>query len=635
MGTYKQALIAILITLGLLSWGAVQHSALTKNIYKNTQSLDELSVHLSQNLIELRLLYHQLKNEMLTQDGTNAKLWTAKDSNYHSELQKAVELLLNEKNNYHLEGLYVHLNNRSLPFLDSLKLANSAEDIVQIQTRLDGELVYLNDQISALFNVVQSQIQVIDTEAKEAHQSIKINYLVVLLSFFIFLAFILKVGLKVMNLQHQTKGLFMDMKQPISFRGNDEMSNLAISLEKMRQEVVHRRVLLQEERQQYKKHLKVRDESITHLGLQIRNSLSSIIGTLSMFNKMNLSKREQGWIRVIMSSSNHLQDQVFNLLNYSILEPDEKVLEHKNFHLNIILNQIAQDLEVTAHQKKLKLNSKPLDHQVYLNGDPWRLRQIIMKLCGYTIKYTDEGVILLGSQITKIDSNKTRFMMSINAPGVALTSQKMNDVQAWLENPDIFALDHKDEALLDLIIIGRMIELLKGEIETKQHLDGLNSFEISIPFDTCESSDLVAPINSTPALQHIVHPNQKIDPSKKNILIVDDNPLNIQMVSSMLEMMELDCDSANNGKEAIEKFGDGLEKKFDLILMDCLMPVMNGYEATTSIRDLEKGFHTPIIAVTAKSNKYEREECLSYGMDDHLSKPYKMEDLKNMIQKFI
>lgn len=258
----------------------------------------------------------------------------------------------------------------------------------------------------------------------------------------------------------------------------------------------------------------------------------------------------------------------------------------------------------------------------------------MMKLCGYTIKYTDHGKISLEFQVSELDAHRTQLKMILKAPGVQLTSQKYKDVQAWFDNPDVFSIDHKDEAMLDLIIIGRMVDLMKGEV-THQDSENASSLEFNIPFDLCETKAALPSQTESDKVNGVTAQESNVHSAPKTALVVDDNPMNAQMVVSMMEMMDVQCEVASNGKEAIEKFGNGQQKKFDLVLMDCLMPVMNGYEATSEIRKLENGFRTPIIAVTAKSNALEREECLSHGMDDHLSKPYKLDDLQEMVKKFL
>jgi CheY-like chemotaxis protein len=298
---------------------------------------------------------------------------------------------------------------------------------------------------------------------------------------------------------------------------------------------------------------------------------------------------------------------------------------------------------VTTQQKGLIL-STIFDQDVpqWLWGDPLRLRQIISNLVGNAIKFTDHGQVSVRVGLERATDANVALHFQVTDTGIGIPTEK----QAWIFEPfrqvDGSSTRRFEGTGLGLAICTRLVQLMGGRIWVESRLGSGSTFHFIAPFETgaplpgiplADSRD-PRHASSLAALALGTAPIWRFGGRAFRILVAEDNIVNQGVVAAVLEKAGYDVVLAADGREALEDFG---RLPFDLILMDIQMPRIDGLAATAAIRAAEKisGGHVPIIALTAHAMEGDRALCLEAGMDDYLTKPLDLSDLRATVRKWI
>jgi CheY-like chemotaxis protein len=383
-----------------------------------------------------------------------------------------------------------------------------------------------------------------------------------------------------------------------------------------------------------KNETKLRESFISKLSHQIRTPLSNIMLVGQMVDKVNLTAEQKDMIETIIASANNLVNTIENIAEITEVNIEgKKKLQNTDFNLLTTLNSTIKLFTVQKEpvvefalmiQDKLKL--------VELHGDPVSLKQIFLNLVETILKNKQPGKIKISinADIHNQDDQVThvRFEIKTSKP-VILNNGGKQLIQSGkdyvIKDHDTFMND------IDLVIAQKIILQMGGKLHILQTQEKNNVFLFTLPFKP----------SSLPAFESPKKPVEKesaeaaLDYQEKlrnaNVLLVEDNTINQKIVVLSLKNHIRNIDVASNGKEALDKFGTS---KYDLILMDVQMPVIDGFVATRKIREIESttNSHTPIIAITANALHGDREKCLSAGMDDYISKPFQVEVLVEKIK---
>lgn len=356
------------------------------------------------------------------------------------------------------------------------------------------------------------------------------------------------------------------------------------------------------------------------VGHELRTPLNGIIGLAELLRRGSLPEVEKVYIDNIYHSGRSLLKVINNILEYSKVEYGKIDLENLEFSLITVINQIITSLSVQAKNKNIRLNIH-LDELLpkKIVGDSSRLTQVIYNLVGNAIKFTAVGSVTLRVSVKEITcDNKLILQFMVEDTGIGMSEDKIKKI--FLPFNVLYSKGTNGEvgSGLGLAISQQLIKAMNGEINVVSK-PGIGSvFSFTCIFSSF-SQDKVGKIQIQDQLYSEDH--LEIKPVFRGdfipvILVVDDNPTNLLMAQAMLEKLGAKTVAASNGKEAIYEYSNS---KVDLILMDCQMPVMDGYEATKELR--KRNVSVPILAMTANTGNEEKEKCLSAGMNGFIVKP--------------
>jgi signal transduction histidine kinase/CheY-like chemotaxis protein len=363
---------------------------------------------------------------------------------------------------------------------------------------------------------------------------------------------------------------------------------------------------------------------LANMSHELRTPLNGIIGASRLILETNDQKEIKNYANIVQNSGNGLLAILNDILDFSKIESGKMDLDFINF-------QLKEFIEEIIFLEKIPCESKGLDFKVnyltslpnYIYSDRLRMKQILLNIIGNAIKYTNKGSVTL--EISYLPNENT-LIFKISDTGIGIPIEKQKKLFNRFEQVDSSHARVYGGTGLGLAISKMLLELLRGELNLTSTENVGTEIELKFPVQLGEEIRRDTNPNLNKALE------KKIQSLK--ILVAEDNATNQLIITALLKKFELNSlNIVSNGEACIQSFN---QEKFDLILMDVQMPIMDGLEATKIIRGIEKEKSltpTRIIALTANAMKQDRDECIAAGMDDFLSKPIQLEELKNIILK--
>ncbi len=369
---------------------------------------------------------------------------------------------------------------------------------------------------------------------------------------------------------------------------------------------------------------KAKSRFLATMSHEIRTPLNGIIGMTELLAPSIHTEEDREYLQTVQGCSSALLDIVNDILDFSKIEAGKMELEMANIELDSLLETTVKTFSHKAREKDLALSCS-IDHTIpqKLIGDTVRVRQILVNLIGNAVKFTEKGSIEVKASLIKREERKAVVEFSVSDTGIGIPENKIAGLFESFQQVDSSTTRKFGGTGLGLAIVKSLVTIMNGCIKVESRLGEGSSFIFTIPFEISEKTD---PKDVTGAYPDFSGLNI-------NILLVEDNKANQMLVKRLLEKKEIKVELAGNGIEALRI----LEKKaFDLIFMDIQMPEMDGYEATTAIRENESvtGNHIPIIALTANAAEDVKSACLKVGMDDFLTKPIRSENLYRCVYNY-
>ncbi|MTH94981.1 ATP-binding protein [Roseibium sp. RKSG952] len=366
---------------------------------------------------------------------------------------------------------------------------------------------------------------------------------------------------------------------------------------------------------------------------EIRTPLYGVVGSLELLQETTLSKSQESLVATVNHSASSLLTIINDVLDYSKMEAGEVTLEHIPVSLSNIVDQSIKNFAKLAADKDIDINTslEGIPPNDFL-ADPTRIGQVINNLVSNAIKFTDNGSIVISVAHMSSDESVDTLRFSVKDTGVGICKYRQNDLFLDFRQADISTSRRYGGTGLGLSICQRLVTLMGGEIGVESELGNGAEFFFTVTLQRVEQNNTVEEIspdtnNQTESDVPVFAMDDCV------ILVVDDSDINRRLLQQQLALIGCRTVSANNGEEAWDFWR---QQKFSLVLTDCHMPELDGYALTERIRQNEKDTEaqTTIIGITASILGGERDKGRKSGMDDVLSKPIKLVDLKTAIDKW-
>ena len=369
---------------------------------------------------------------------------------------------------------------------------------------------------------------------------------------------------------------------------------------------------------------RAKSDFLAMMSHELRTPMNGVLGMLQLLETTEMTQEQAEYAALATESTEHLLKVINDILDFSRIERDALELERIPFSLLELLQGSIQVFQHSAQQHGLylRLENQPGLDAFEVHGDPTRIRQILVNLVGNALKFTEEGGIRIETRWQSLDDEVLWFTCAVHDSGIGIAQQRLERMFDAFQQADTSISRRYGGTGLGLPIARTLAERMGGTLHA-QSIEGHGStftLEIPLPFSLRTAAQQLASNQPTPSGEG------------QHVLLVEDNPVNQTVIEAMLRSLGYQVSLVGDGIQAVHNAN---QFSYAAILMDCRLPVMDGYEATRQIRQLKPYSTTPIIALTANALQGDREACLQAGMNDYLAKPFKRADLERVLLRWL
>lgn len=400
---------------------------------------------------------------------------------------------------------------------------------------------------------------------------------------------------------------------------SDEIQELFFEYNQLMSELQYKHKDLLAARDESERATRAKSEFLATMSHEIRTPLNGFIGTTELLFSTDLSAEQSEYVKIQKQAAQQMMSIISDILDISKIEAGKIEMDVKPFCLVMAIKSSVDLYDLEARKNNLNLSFFIPSKEIPLVlGDEVKFKQVVINLISNAVKFTQEGSVSVTLLTELLPDQMLRTQLQVRDTGVGIEHHKLGDLFNRYSQVGSF---NQSGTGLGLSICRMLCEKMGGSIEVDSEFNKGSAFTIDISFKIAHQQQM--PINE---LSSVLYQLRCLLPIR--ILLVEDNKVNSMITTASLTKFDCEVDVASNGEEAIDLYQ---QHRYDLILMDCFMPVIDGFDATLKIRSIKSPKYVPIIALTACAQQQTVQRCQDVGMDDFLVKPYKSLDFYQTI----